>query len=97
MAKIPMSKTITLKAGRSQTAVVRDECDVFETHDSIKEAKQRLSFVPNGGGKRERYLFSRGYQNVIEASEPLRYAQILVDGVYFYDYFAKGYNGESRD
>ena len=85
-----MQKTIILKAGRTQTAVVRDECDVFETHDSIKEAKQRLSFVPNGEGNRERYLFSRGYQNVIEAGEPLRYAQILVDGVCLYDYFAKG-------
>src|ERR1700680_2868428 len=97
MAKFPMSKTITLKAGRTQTAVENDQCDVVETYDTIKEAKQRLAMVPNGKGTRERYLFSTYYQGIIQASEPLRYAQILVNEEVIHDFFAAGYSGESRD
>jgi hypothetical protein len=52
-----------------------------------------LAFVTDKG-KKERYLFSSMYQAIIEASEPLRYAQILVDGECVKDYFKKGYRGE---
>jgi hypothetical protein len=90
-------KTIELLAGRTQTDVLDHQCDICETYDTIKEAKRRLEFVPNGKGQKERYLFSSSYQLLIEASEPMRYAQILVNGECIYDYFAKGYNGEERE
>jgi hypothetical protein len=89
-----MNKRIELLAGRKQSDVLNRQCDLAEEHDTIKEAKARLRMVPNGKGKRERYLFSKSYQDLIEASEPLGYAQIVVDGECLYDYFAKGYNGE---
>jgi hypothetical protein len=88
-------KAIILKAGRTQADVEADQCDIFETHDTIKEAKERLAFVKDKG-KKERYLFSSMYQAIIEASEPLRYAQILVDGECVQDFFAKGYRGEEQ-
>jgi hypothetical protein len=89
-----MNKRIELLAGRTQSDVLNRQCDLAEEHDTITEAKARLKMVPNGKGKRERYLFSESYQRLIEASEPLRYAQILIDGECLSDYFAKGYNGE---
>lgn len=76
--------------------MLRRQCDLAQTYDTIGEAKQRMHMVPNGKGK-EHYLFSRRYQEQIVASEPLRYAQIPVDGVCLYDYFAKGYNGDDRE
>jgi len=88
-----MNKRIELLAGRTQKDVVDMQCDYAQEFDSIKEAKRKLEFVPEGKGK-ERYLFSSEYQRIVEASEPLRYAQIIVDGECLYDYFAKGYNGE---
>jgi hypothetical protein len=90
-------KQIELLAGRTQTDVLNRECDFSQAFDSIKEAKRKLEFIPNGNGTKERYLFSRSYQQIVEASEPLQYAQILIDGECVYDYFAKGYNGESKD
>jgi hypothetical protein len=78
------NKKIEVLASQTQTQVLEGQCAIAENHfDSIKEAKARV-----------KYVMSKQYQNVAEMSEPIRYAQIVVNGECLYDYFAKGYNGE---
>jgi hypothetical protein len=59
------------------------QCDFVESCDSIKQAKVRV-----------KRIMSADWQALTEMSEPIRYAQILVNGECLYDYFANGYNGE---
>ena len=78
-----MHKEITIEAAHTQTDVLNHQCDVVESCDSIKDAKAIVERI-----------MSKDWQAMAEMSEPIRYAQILVDGECVYDYFAKGYNGE---
>ncbi len=43
---------------------------------------------------RVKRIMSADWQALTEMSEPIRYAQILVNSECLYDYFANGYNGE---
>ena len=76
-------KKIEILAARTQTDVLNHQCDIVEDSDTIKEAKARI----------KRFM-SKEWQQMAEMSEPIRYAQIMVDGECLYDFFAKGYNGE---
>jgi hypothetical protein len=79
-----MSKQIEIQAAQTQTQVLEQQSDFVEVEDTIKEAKARVKRIT-----------SKEWQELTEMSEPIRYAQILVDGECLYDYFAKGYNGEA--
>ena len=78
-----MNKNISIEAAQTQSQVLNGQCDFVESCDSIKEAKARV-----------KRIMSADWQALTEMSEPIRYAQILVNGECIYDYFAKGYNGE---
>ncbi len=83
-----MSKKIEVLAATSQTAVFDRQCDMVVPSDTIKEA-QRLA----------KYYVSGDYEKHMgaDASEPLRYSQVVVDGACHSDYFAKGYGGQRVD
>ena len=73
-------------ADRTQKDVLDEHCDVYEDRfDLIKEAKAHV-----------KRIMSRDYQQLVEMNNPIRYAQIRVDGECLYDFFAKGYNGEDK-
>jgi hypothetical protein len=76
-------RKIEVRAARTQSAVLNHQCDVVEEFDTIGLAKRYA-----------RYYLTDTYQTVIESSEPMRYAQVVVDSECLYDYFRKGYNGE---
>ena len=79
-------RRIEVLAGRTQKDVLDEQCGVYEDRfDSIKEAKARV-----------KRIMSRDYQQLVEMNDPIRYAQIRVDGECLYDFFAKGYNGEDK-
>jgi hypothetical protein len=72
-------KRIEVLAGRTQKDVLDEQCDVCEDRfDSIKEAKAHV-----------KRIMSRDYQQLVEMNNPIRYAQIRVDGECLYDFFAK--------
>lgn len=77
------TKQIEVRASKTQSQVLNHQCDIVDSFDTISEAK-----------KRAKYYLSDDYQRVIESSEPIRYAQVVVDGQCVADYFRKGYNGE---
>lgn len=76
-------KHIEVRAARTQTAVLNHSCDAVQTCDTIGEAK-RLA----------RHYLTDDYQRLCEMSEPLQYAQVVVNDQCLYDFFRKGYNGE---
>lgn len=78
-----MDKKIEVHAARTQRRVLDGQCDVVDEFDTIGEAKR----------KAKHYLTDE-YQNLIEASEPMQYSQVVVNGECLYDYFRKGYNGD---
>ena len=45
---------------------------------------------------RVKRIMSRDYQQLVEMNDPIRYAQIRIDGECLYNFFAKGYNGEDN-
>jgi hypothetical protein len=69
-------KTIEVRAAHSQEAVLNHQCDTVDSFDTVAEAK-----------KRAKYYLTDEYQRVIESSEPMRYAQVVVNGECRYDYF----------
>jgi len=73
-----MNKRIEVRAAETQHAVLSGQCDVVSLHDTVKEARARA-----------KYMLTDSYQASAEASEPLRYAQVVVDGVCVEDYFRK--------
>jgi hypothetical protein len=81
-----MSKLIEVLAATTQSAVLNQQCNICDRFDTIKEAKARV-----------KRIMSLDYQRSSEMSEPIRYAQICVDGECVYDFFAKGYNGEEQE
>lgn len=76
-------KNIEVRAARTQTAVLNHQCDIVDSFDTIGEAKRKA-----------KHYLSDEYQRVIESSEPMRYAQVVVNGECLYDYFRKGYKGD---
>lgn len=77
-------KHIEVIAARTQRAVEDKQGDVaFDYFDTIGEARR----------KAKHYLTDE-YQRTSEASEPLNYAQVCVNGECVADYFRKGYNGD---
>lgn len=78
-----MKKKIEVRAARSQRDVLNHECDIVDEFDTIAEAKRKA-----------KHYLSDEYQRLIEASEPMRYAQVVVSGECVVDYFRKGYRGE---
>lgn len=73
-----MENEITVKAAHTQEAVINGQCDVVETFDTIKEAK---AFAKK--------TLTDAFQSLNEMSQPLRYAQVCVDGECRADYFRK--------
>lgn len=71
-------KTIEVRAAKTQQAVLDSQCDVVLECDTIAEAKRKA-----------KYLLSDEEMQLVEASEPNRYAQVVVDGKCLYDYFRK--------
>lgn len=78
-----MTRVIEIRAARTQTEVLDHQCEIVESADTIKEAKERA-----------KYLMTPLFQAMGEMSEPIRYVQIWVDGECHSDFFASGYNGE---
>lgn len=70
------NKIIEVRAARSQEDVLNHQCDIVDQFDTIAEAKRKA-----------RYYLTDEYQQVIEASEPMRYAQVVVNDECLYDYF----------
>lgn len=77
------TKQIEVRAAKSQQQVLDHQCDIVDQFDTIGEAK-----------KRAKYYLTDDYQRIIESSEPMRYAQVVVNGECVADYFRKGYNGD---
>lgn len=77
------TKTIEVRAAKTQAAVLNHQCDIVVQFDTIAEAKRKA-----------KYYLTDDYQRVIESSEPIRYAQVVVNDVCEFDYFRKGYQGE---
>ena len=73
-----MSKQIEVRAARTQQAVLDHQCDVVLECDTIAEAKRKA-----------RYLLTDEEMHLVEASEPNRYAQVVVNGECVADYFRK--------
>lgn len=71
-------KQIEVRAARTQEQVLNHQCDIVDTFDTIGEAK-----------KRAKHYLTDEYQRLVEMSEPLGYAQVVVDGECLYDYFRK--------
>jgi hypothetical protein len=71
-------KIIEVHAGRNQEEVLNRQCEVVQQFDTIAEAK-----------KKAKYYLSAEYQKYCEASEPLRYSQVVVNGDCVADYFSK--------
>lgn len=71
-------KTITVLAAHTQGAVLDHQCDVVESFDTIKEARAYA-----------KRTLTDEYQQQNEMSEPIRYAQVLVNGECVSDYFRK--------
>jgi hypothetical protein len=69
-------KTITVKAARTQDAVLNGQCDVVESFDTLKEAR-----------KHAQYYVSEAFRVSSEASERLGYSAVFVDGECVNDYF----------
>lgn len=76
-------KIIEVRAAKTQRAVLEHQCDLVNDFETVAQAKQQA----------RRYL-TDDYQKLSEASEPLRYAQVVVNGECVADYFRKGYNGD---
>jgi hypothetical protein len=74
---------IEVRAAKTQSQVLDHQCDIVDSFDTIAEAK-----------KRAKYYLTDDYQQRIESSEPIRYAQVWVNGECVEDYFRKGYNGD---
>lgn len=73
------SKTIVVAVAESVEDLERYGPRFEEMHcETVAEAK-----------KRAKYLLTEEYQNVIEASQRLGYARVVVDGVCVADYFGK--------
>jgi hypothetical protein len=81
-----MNKKIEVLAGHTQTDVLNGQANYYRECDTIKKAKAEA----------KRYL-TEDYRILAEASETMKYSQVLVDGECLYDFFAKGYNGESSE
>jgi len=77
------TKTIQVRAAKTQSAVLDHQCDVVETFDTVKEAKAYA-----------KRCLTDEYQRIHEMSAPLQYAQVTVNDECHYDYFRKGYNGD---
>lgn len=77
------TKQIEVRAAKTQSQVIDHQCDIVDSFDTIAEAK-----------KRAKYYLTDDYQQRIESSEPMRYAQVVVNGECVEDYFRKGYTGE---
>ena len=80
------TKECILEVADTQANVERGSCDFWERFDTIKEAKERARNLLN----------PEFYQRLSESSGVMRYARIMVDGECLYDFFAKGYNGETE-
>lgn len=73
-----MKKTIEVRAARTQQDVLDHECDVVFTFDTIAEAKAKAQ-----------YYLTDDYQRASEMSQPLGYAQVVVNGDCLYDFWRK--------
>ena len=71
-------KQIEVRVARTQEAVLNHQCDDVRECDTIAEAK-----------KFAKYALSKECQASCEMSEPMGYAQVIVDGECLYDYFSK--------
>ncbi len=69
-------KKIKVLAARTQQQVLDGQCDVVNEFDTIGEAK-----------KRAKYYLTDEYQRQSEASSPLGYAQVVVNGNCVWDAF----------
>lgn len=76
------TKTIEVRAARTQFAVVNHQCDIVDSFDTIGEARRAA-----------KYYLTDSYQQVIESSEPMRYSQVVVNSECVADFFRKGYSG----
>lgn len=68
----------TVLAGYSQEAVLSHQYDEVIECDTIGEAKRKA-----------RYVLTDEYQRLVEASSPMTYSQVVVDGECLHDYFRK--------
>lgn len=73
-----MRKEIEVRAATTQQRVLDGKCDIVDSFDTIREAKARA-----------KYYLTDEYQRVVEAAEPLKYAQVVVDDGCVADYFRK--------
>lgn len=72
-------KTITVLAARTQLLLEDGQCDVVDTNcGTVTEARHRA-----------RYLLTDEAMRNAEASQPLGYSQVVVDGQCVADYFRK--------
>lgn len=77
-------KKIEIRAATTQGAVLDCQCDIIYEVDTIKEAKERAKYYVSG--RHEKYLGA-------DAGEPMRYAQVTVNGECHSEFFKEGYNG----
>jgi hypothetical protein len=70
-----ITKKIEVRAAHTQEAVLNHQCDIVDEFDTIGEAK-----------KKAKHYLTDDYQRTIESSEPMRYAQVVVNGECLYDY-----------
>lgn len=77
------TKQIEVVASYDQTSVLNGRGNIHQTFDTIGEAKRYA-----------KRCLTDEFQALIEASEPQRYSQVIVDGDCVADYFRKGYTGE---
>ena len=72
------TKTISVEAATSQQRVEDAQCDYSYKHDTVAEAKRDA-----------RRVLTDDYQRSVEASEPLWYARVMVDGDCVADFFRR--------
>jgi len=73
-----MNNQIEVRAARTQQQVLDHQCDIVQPCDTIGEAR-----------KRAKHYLTDEYQRVIESSEPMGYAQVVVNDECLADYFRK--------
>lgn len=71
-------KQIEVRAAKTQQDVLNHQCDLVNTFETVAAAKRQA-----------KYYLTTEYQRVSEASEPLGYAQVVVNGECVVDYFSK--------
>lgn len=70
-------KSIEVRAARTQQLVLDGQCDVIQSCETIKEAKERA-----------KYYLTVKFADLCEVYQTLGYSQVIADGECIADYFA---------